>query len=70
VTASAITDFIQSIDRMVRAIKECISTIANIPKENKEPIYYQTKWALIRDTRLKSQVVLNKPKRLVKKVIR
>ncbi len=47
-----------------------VSDIANIPSKYKEEIYHQTKWELVRDTRRRSQVTNNKPKHLIKKIIR
>lgn len=63
-------DFIKGLRNLWKEIKDILSDYADIPKKHKEPIYYQTKWDLVRDTRLKSQVMNNKPKHLVKKIIR
>lgn len=63
-------EWVKSIKQLWKEIKELVSDYANIPKNNKEPIYYQTKWSLVRDMRKNSQVMNNKPKHLIKKIIR
>lgn len=65
------SNLIIAIRKIGKALKDAVSTLANIPHKNKKEIrLYQTKWPPIRDTRLKSQVLHNKPKHLIKKVIR
>lgn len=53
-----------------KEIKELIAKIANIPIEIEKEKKMRSKWVTVRDTRLKSQVVDNKPRHLIKKVIR
>jgi hypothetical protein len=59
------------ITKLINAIRKFVSQVANIPAKNKKEIkLYQTKWPPVRDTRLKSQVLINKPRHLNKKVFR
>lgn len=52
-------------------IKDFIADVANIPKKNKKPARYtQTKWAALQNIRMQNQVLNNKPRHLVKKIIR
>lgn len=58
-------------EKWIRLVRDFVCNIANIPEKNKKDVLlYQTKWPPIQDTRIKSQVLQNKPKHLVKKVIR
>lgn len=53
-----------------KEFKEIIKDLANIPTENKKEKLLQTKWPPIKNKRMKHQVINNKPRNLIKKVIR
>lgn len=51
-------------------LKDLPQKIANIQENIEKKKVLQSKWMVQRDTRIKSQVMANKPKHLVRKIIR
>lgn len=53
-----------------KELRNTLKELANIPSDNKNESLLQTKWQPIKNKRMKHQVVNNKPRHLIKKVIR
>jgi uncharacterized protein YoxC len=68
ITKEQWNSFVKAFKKVFDAVKQVVKELADLFKKNRETIHHQTKWELIRDTRLKSQVIDNKPKHLVKRV--
>lgn len=73
----AIVRFLEISEKIVNSfknvwddLKDLAQKIANIQENIEKKKVLQSKWTVQRDTRIKSQVIDNKPKHLVRKIIR
>lgn len=66
----SLTAFKMQLIWLLKEIKEKIKNLANIPTDNRKEKLLQTKWPPMQNKRMKHQVINNKPRYLIKKVIR
>lgn len=66
----AIKEMLKTIVKIWNGVKDFVKELADIKSKIEKQRKLKTKWYPIKDTRLKSQVLNNKPRNLVKRIIK